>query len=62
MSDNNSSSSGGISIGAILAGILSWTTWHNVGWCILHIIFGWFYVIYWLIEYWKTPFDKLTGM
>lgn len=44
---NNSSS--GIGLGSVIAAILSWTTWHSVLWCILHAIFGWFYVIYWCI-------------
>ena len=52
MSENNSSSGGGFGIGAIIAGILSWTTFHSVGWCILHVLFGWAYVIWWLIFYW----------
>ena len=30
----------------------SWTTHHSVFWCIINAIFGWLYVIYWLIFYW----------
>lgn len=44
--------SGGLGIGSVIAGIMSWSTFHSVGWCILHVILGWFYVIYWLIFYW----------
>lgn len=43
-----SASSGGVGIGAVIAGIISWSVNHSVGWCILHVIFGWFYVIYYL--------------
>ncbi len=43
----------GCGIGTILACILSWTTWHSVGWLIIHGLFGWFYVIYWMLFYWK---------
>jgi hypothetical protein len=52
MSDSNrSSAAGGITLGGLLAVILSWTVNHSVVWCILHFLCGWFYVIYWLIEY-----------
>lgn len=43
------STGGGFGIGAVIAAILSWTTWHSVLWTILHLFCGWFYVIYWLI-------------
>lgn len=42
----------GIGIGVVIAAILSWTTHHSVFWCIINAIFGWLYVIYWLIFYW----------
>jgi branched-subunit amino acid transport protein len=45
------STSSGIGIGAVIAIILSWTTNHSILWCILHGIFSWFYVIYWVIQY-----------
>lgn len=44
-------SRGGVGLGAILAVILSWTTWHSIGWAILHFFLGWIYVIYWLFKY-----------
>ena len=53
MSENNNNTSCGIGIGTIIAAILSWSTWHSLGWCILHGFFGWFYVIYWMIKYWE---------
>ena len=37
--------------GEIIAGILSWMKWHSIGWCIIHFLFGWFYVIYYAIYY-----------
>ena len=43
--------SGGISIGTVIACILSWMKWHSVGWCIINGFFGWLYVIYHLIKY-----------
>jgi hypothetical protein len=43
---------GGITIGNILAGYLSWITWHSIGWMIINGLFGWLYVIYWLCNYW----------
>jgi hypothetical protein len=45
--------SGGALIGSIIATILSWTTWHSIGWAIIHFLFGWIYVFYWLIFIWK---------
>ena len=38
-------------IGRVLALVLSWSLNKSFGWMILHYIFGWFYVIYWLFEY-----------
>lgn len=51
--ERSSSSSSGLGVGAVIAGILSYTTWHSVGWCIFHVLCGWLYVIYWLIFLWK---------
>lgn len=39
----------GISLGSVLAAIISWTTFHSVGWAIVHGIFGWFYIVYWAL-------------
>lgn len=41
----------GISFGSALAMVISFSTWHSVGWAILHGIFSWFYVIYYIIRY-----------
>jgi hypothetical protein len=44
---------GGFTLGGIVAFILSWKTFHAIGWAILAAFFGWGYVGYWLIYYWK---------
>lgn len=41
----------GISFGSALAMVISYSAWHSIGWAILHGIFGWFYVIYYIIRY-----------
>ena len=41
----------GISFGSALAMVISYTAWHSIGWAILHGIFGWFYVLYYIIRY-----------
>jgi len=52
MSNNSNSTGSGFGIGAVIAAVLSYTTWHSIGWAILHTLFGWAYVIYWMIFYW----------
>jgi len=39
-------SSTGISLGAAIAVTISWSVNQSIWWCILHGIFGWFYIIY----------------
>lgn len=46
-----SSVKSGISFGSALAMVISYVSWHSVGWAILHGIFGWLYVIYYVIKY-----------
>ena len=41
----------GISMGAALAMIISYTKWQSIGWAILHGFFNWAYVIYYIIKY-----------
>ena len=41
----------GISFGCALAMVISYTTWHSVGWAIFHGILGWIYVIYFVLCY-----------
>ena len=40
-----------ISFGSALAMVISYTTWHSVGWAILHGLLSWVYVIYFVIRY-----------
>lgn len=40
-----------ISLGSILAVVISYTKWQSIGWAILHGIFNWFYVLYYIIKY-----------
>jgi hypothetical protein len=41
----------GISFGSALAMVISFATWKSVGWAIIHGLFGWVYVVYFLIRY-----------
>ncbi|MBQ7299457.1 MAG: hypothetical protein IJW77_06410 [Clostridia bacterium] len=41
----------GVTFGSALAMVISYVTWKSVGWAILHGVFGWGYVIYYLIKY-----------
>jgi len=41
----------GISFGAALAMVISYTNWHSIFWAIVHGILGWIYVIYYVIKY-----------
>lgn len=41
----------GVSLGSVLAVVISYAEWHSIGWAILHGILGWVYVIYYWIKY-----------
>ena len=41
----------GISFGAALAMVISYTNWHSVGLAIIHGLLSWVYVIYYVIRY-----------
>ena len=41
----------GIGMGAVLAMIISYAKWQSIGWAILHGMFNWAYVIYYMIKY-----------
>lgn len=41
--------SSGITFGSALAITISWSLNHSVVWAIIHGLFSWFYVIYYLI-------------
>ena len=41
----------GISFGSALAMVISYTTWHSIGWAIFHGLRRWLYVIYfWIVH------------
>ncbi|MBO2535051.1 hypothetical protein [Rummeliibacillus suwonensis] len=47
--DNKSAVKSGIGFGSALAITISWSVHHSVLWAIFHGIFGWLYVIYYVI-------------
>lgn len=49
MRRDRSVTTGGIGFGVILAIVISWTVNKSLLWAIIHGIFGWFYVIYYLL-------------
>ncbi len=38
-------------LGTALAAVVSYVNWGSIGWAILHGLFGWGYVIYYIIKY-----------
>ena len=44
----------GLSFGSALAMVISYTTWHSVGWAIVHGLMSWVYVIYFILRYRKA--------
>lgn len=49
-----STTTAGVSFGSALAIAISITSWKSIWWALLHGIFSWFYVIYYLIVYGAT--------
>ena len=41
----------GITFGTCLAMVISYSTWHSVGWAIVHGLLSWVYVIYFVLRY-----------
>ena len=41
----------GITFGSALAMVISYTTWHAVGWAILHGLMSWVYVLDFVLRY-----------
>jgi hypothetical protein len=41
--------SSGIGLGTVIAVIISWITWHDVGWTIIHGLLGWLFVIWYFL-------------
>ncbi len=40
-----------VNMGTVLAMIISYAKWKSIGWAILHGVFNWAYVIYYVIKY-----------
>lgn len=38
-------------IGIVLSVLMSWAKWHSIAWVIIHGVFGWTYVLYYLLVY-----------
>ena len=51
MASSNSSiiAINGIGLGTLIAVLISWKINASVGWCIIHGLLGWIYIIYWFI-------------
>ena len=49
LADMSTGAAGGIGLGSILAIVLSWSRNNSVLWAIIHAIFGWLYVIYFVL-------------
>ncbi len=41
----------GVSLGCVIAVVISYIKWHSIGWAVLHGVLGWAYVIYFGIKY-----------
>jgi hypothetical protein len=53
MSAKTTCASGGMTLGSLLAVLLSWTVNHSILFCIVHFFCSWAYVIYWSLVYGK---------
>jgi len=51
MARNQDAAKAGIGFGVALAITISWSANKSILWAILHGIFSWFYVIYYVIRY-----------
>lgn len=41
----------GVALGGVLAIVVSFSINHSILWAVIHGIFGWFYIIYYLLGY-----------
>ena len=41
----------GVSLGCVIAAVISYAHWQSIGWAIFHGLLGWIYVIYYMIVY-----------
>ena len=52
----------GITFGSALAMVISYTTWHSVGWAIFHGLLSWVYVVYFVpVSYTHLDVYKRQG-
>lgn len=49
MKSSAKAAGGGITLGTLIAVVVSWTANKSILWAIIHGFFGWFYVIYYLL-------------
>jgi hypothetical protein len=49
MAKNTDAAKAGIGFGSALAITISWSQHHSILWAILHGIFSWFYVVYYVL-------------
>lgn len=42
---------GGVTLGSVIAAVISYAKWQSIGWAILHGLLGWIYVLYYIIKY-----------
>lgn len=42
---------GGVTLGSVIAVVISYAKWQSIGWAILHGLLGWIYVLYYIIKY-----------
>ncbi len=40
-----------LSLGSVIAAVISFVKWQSIGWAILHGGLGWIYVLYYIIKY-----------
>ena len=40
----------GMTLGSVLAIVISYVKWKSIGWAIVHGFFGWFYVLYFIVR------------
>ena len=41
----------GVSLGCVIAAVVSYVQWQSIGWAVFHGMLGWIYVIYYLSAY-----------
>lgn len=44
-----------VSLGCVAAAVLSFVVNKSFWWCVLHMLLGWLYIIYWICSYSNIP-------